>query len=96
LRTLAAKRDANEFKIIKYLRRVGCSVEQLSQGGIPDLLVGWHGENLLLEVKTATGKLTKTQVEWHSRFKGTVYIVRSVAETKEVLKTCRKTIYIQS
>lgn len=36
----AAKRDANEPEIIAALKAAGCSVQQLSGKGIPDLLVG--------------------------------------------------------
>ncbi len=48
-----AKTDRNHADIIKALREIGCSVQSLhSTGrGCPDLLCGYHGRNILLEVK---------------------------------------------
>lgn len=40
------KRDANEQEIIDALRKAGCSVQQLSGVGVPDLLVGVSGSHL--------------------------------------------------
>lgn len=78
----AAKIDANQPEIVAALRAVGCSVQTLAAvgAGVPDLLVGVSGVNLLMEVKTASGKLTKDQVPWHDAWRGQVAIVRSVDE----------------
>ena len=57
----AAKRDATEEAIVAALRRCGCGVWYLSGPGLPDLLVRCGGRWLPLEVKSATGRLTKLQ-----------------------------------
>lgn len=48
----AAKRDASEPAIVEALVRAGASVHRISARDVPDLLVGWRGRNLLMEVKT--------------------------------------------
>jgi hypothetical protein len=82
-------RDKNEPAIIKALVAVGCTVTRLHEPGVPDLLVGYHGETFLLEVKGSLGKkggsssvsLTPTQEKWWSAWAGArPVIVRSVEE----------------
>ncbi len=48
----AAHRDKAEPGIIAALRAVGATVVQLSAKGVPDLLVGYRGRTVLLEVKS--------------------------------------------
>lgn len=74
--------DANQSEIVAALREAGRSVQVLSAvgNGCPDLLVGWGGRLLLMEVKTADGKLTRAQERWMRSWKGPVAIVRSVTE----------------
>lgn len=45
--------DGNHPEIVRALRQVGATVESLASvgGGVPDLLVGFHGLTVLLEVK---------------------------------------------
>jgi hypothetical protein len=49
----AARTDANHSAIGKALRAIGASVADTSRvgGGFPDLVVGYRGKTLLLEVK---------------------------------------------
>lgn len=48
----AAKRDDNEAQIVAALRKAGATVRIITQGdGLPDLLVGYRGRTILLEVK---------------------------------------------
>lgn len=50
----AARVDANQAEIVAALRKAGASVWII---GLPvDLLVGFRGQSLLMEVKTITGK----------------------------------------
>lgn len=75
------KRDANEGAIVAALQAVGATVERLSGPDIPDLLVGHHGVNFLLEVKMPKGELSDGQFEWVKRWRGRdVYVVRSPDE----------------
>lgn len=50
----AARVDANQPEIVAALRKAGASVWVI---GLPvDLLVGFRGQTMLMEVKTLTGK----------------------------------------
>lgn len=76
----AAKRDRNEQEIVAALRAAGYSVQQLSAKGVPDLLVGAGGVNVLLEIKSgASAKLTAAEAEWHRSWQGQVAVARDAA-----------------
>ena len=85
MRTVAARRDANEQAIIEALRAIGAIVQPLSAAGVPDLAVyfrGWH----MLEVKTAKGKLTELQKEWDEKYgPGAVSIVRNIEDAYKAI-----------
>lgn len=88
----AAKVDGNQGQIVEGLRSVGASVEPLHQvgKGVPDLLVGYRGQNHLLEVKDGSKRpseqrLTPDQVKWHARWSGRVVVVRSLGEALEAI-----------
>jgi len=80
----AAKVDDNQKEIVKALRTLGCSVQHLHSvgAGCPDLLVGYKGFNILLEVKDGNKspsqqKLTPDQIIWHRDWRGHVNVVNS-------------------
>lgn len=81
--------DENQKDIVAALRRFGASVSLLHKvgGGIPDLLVGYHGVNFLLECKLPlkSSKLNDKQVKWHSEWKGQAQVVRSPQEALRAL-----------
>lgn len=52
LRRFNPRRDEAEPGIVAALVMAGASVHRLSAKDAPDLLVGWKGRNLLMEVKT--------------------------------------------
>ncbi len=66
------RRDANHGEIVSALERCGWSVLDISQvgGGAPDLLVGYHGRNVLCEIKTGRSKLRAGQEDWHAGWRG--------------------------
>ena len=74
--------DANQSEIVHALRAAGRSVQVLSSvgNGCPDLLVGWPGHSLLIECKTAGGKLTREQERWMRLWKGPVAIARNARD----------------
>ena len=80
--------DANQAEIIAALRQVGASVYHVyraSVAGVPDLVVSRIGangvaRNYLLEVKTATGRLKRSQVEFRASWRGPIAVVRTVDE----------------
>lgn len=81
----AARVDDNHNEIADVLRQVGCSVQSLAAvgGGVPDLLVGVGGINLLFEIKDGTKSmsrrtLTGPQKAWHGSWHGKVHTVDSV------------------
>lgn len=88
------KRDGNEEAIVKALQAAGAQVLRLGVKDAPDLLVRvsrltthpepnvWVSQGprlLLLEVKTARGRIKAGQSAFHTLWPETV-IVRSVAE----------------
>jgi hypothetical protein len=87
----AAKIDRNQPEIVEALRAIGCSVQPLHSvgGGCPDLLVGKHGRNVVLEVKDgrrppSERQLTDDQIEWHATWRGSVFVVSSVEDALAV------------
>ena len=84
----AAKVDLNQAQIVLALRKAGAKVEMLHQlgNGIPDILVGFRGQLLLMEIKDGSlppsgRKLTPDEQEWHDAWNGyPVYVINSVTE----------------
>lgn len=89
-----AKTDANQAEVVKALRSIGASVQPLHQigKGCPDLLVGYWGKNMLMEVKDGAKppserKLTPDQVVWHAGWRGSVVVVYGPEDAVEAV-TC--------
>ena len=78
----AARIDGNQKEIVKALRGVGASVQSMARlgKGAPDLLVGYGGQNWLMEVKADKGMLRALQAVWLSNWRGRVAVVRSTAD----------------
>ena len=89
----AAKIDDNQKAIVNVLRQIGASVQSLAATGkgCPDLLVGYQGINYLMEIKDgdkmlSKQKLTIDQEHWHTLWRGSVHIVKSVDEALKILQ----------
>jgi hypothetical protein len=89
---LAARIDDNHGEIADVLRQVGCSVQSLAAcgHGIPDLLVGVGGFNLLFEIKDGSKAmsrrtLTGPQKTWHGAWHGKVHTVDSVSAALDLV-----------
>jgi len=82
----AARVDANHKEIADGLRAIGRSVLSLHRLGqdAPDLIVGNGVSNVLIEVKTAKGKLSEGQKEFFQIWRGPKAVVRSLDEAIEV------------
>lgn len=87
--------DANQNKIVDALRKAGAVVRIISQGdGIPDLLVGYKGYTILMEVKDggkvpSARKLTEAEQKFFDDWRGGMLVViNSVEEAIETLKRC--------
>lgn len=83
----AARIDGNHVEIVKALRAAGMTVQTLAAvgQGVPDLLVGWRGLNLLIEVKDgnkppSARALTVAEQEWHATWGGSVVVVSNAEE----------------
>jgi hypothetical protein len=88
----AARVDDNQQEIVRALRAEGAYVRVISQGdGLPDLLVGFRGQTLLLEVKDGNKtpsqqKLTDAEQKFFAEWTGgQLHIVRSVEQALAVL-----------
>ena len=82
-----ARTDADQDDIVQAARCWGASVCLLHRvgGGVPDILIGYKGVNLLVEVKTLSGELNERQREWHEDWRGQVCVVRSVSQLEKLL-----------
>ena len=78
----AARVDANQAEITEALRGVGATVTPTHTvgKGFVDLVVGFRGENYLLELKTPHGGLSPWEQIWHDSWRGRAHIVRSVED----------------
>jgi Holliday junction resolvase len=68
-----ARIDTNHKKIVKALRDAGATVVSLAsmKHGCPDLLVGFAGETMLMEIKKdSKAKFTPDQLEFIGKWKG--------------------------
>lgn len=90
----AAKVDTNQNPIVKDLRSIfGECILDLSRvgGGCPDLLVAVRGVNLLMEIKTDSGRLTPAQIRFHRNWPGQVAVARTLADALAIIEreTCQ-------
>lgn len=95
----ARKVDANQEAVVEALRKIGASVAITSEigGGFPDLVVGYHGLNFLLEVKDGTKpvtqrKLTPEQMKFLGRWRGQYDVVNTPGAAVQLVTeaTCYK------
>lgn len=79
----AKRKDDNQSEIVDALRAIGCTVMVMH---VPcDLLVGYRGRNVLLEVKDgakppSARKLTTDQVIFQADWRGQYDVVKSIDE----------------
>jgi len=74
--------DANHHEIRQALEAVGAVVDSRAP---LDFLVGFRGQNWLLEAKTEKGKLRPSQVKFLARWAGQAAVVRSPDEALKVI-----------
>lgn len=83
----AGRTDANQTAVVQALRNMGCSVAITSGAGngLPDIIVGVHGVNLLIEIKDSekvpsAKKLTPAEQYFVDNWKG---LAVKIVETPE-------------
>lgn len=93
----AARTDANQTEVVEAIRAIGGTVHSLAAlgDGCPDLLVGYNGRTVLMEVKDGKKppseiRLTEAQVKWHKLWTGsTLAIVYGPEGATKLLKGLR-------
>lgn len=75
--------DNNEREIVEALKGVGASVEKI--GRPLDLLVGWRGKTLLVEIKQPKGAIRPSQKAFMDGWRGQVAVIRSIDEALALL-----------
>lgn len=83
----AARVDKNQTAIVNGLRKAGCSVAiaQTRNAGFPDLIVGYNGQNWLIELKEGKGKLSQEQETFRATWKGSVHLARSLEDALSIV-----------
>ena len=90
----AAKIDKNQPAIVDALRACGAIVQSLAAvgNGCPDLLIGYRGRTILVEVKDGSNvpsaqKLTLDQLLWHAKWSGgSLAVVNDIEGALRILK----------
>jgi Holliday junction resolvase len=87
-----AKVDDNQAEIVEGLRKAGVSVVVTSSAGkgFTDIVVGFRGENYLIEIKDgnkppAQRKLTPDQVKFHREWKGQIAVANNLTEAFKII-----------
>ena len=84
--------DLNQKSIVDGLRACGVSVQSLAAlgKGVPDILCGHRGRNLVFEVKNplqppSKRKLTFAEEEWHDSWRGQVAVIETLEDALKIL-----------
>jgi hypothetical protein len=87
-----ARRDDNHREVVEALRGMGATVQDLGAvgKGCPDVLVGFRGQNFVLEIKDgrkppSARKLTDDEKKWHETWRGQTAIVNSSFEAFQAI-----------
>ncbi len=85
--------DRNQAEIVEAFRRYGASVAHTHQlgKGFPDLVVGYHGQNWLIEVKDwmkpqSQRALTPAEKEFRDNWRGTYHIVETIGDVAALIE----------
>jgi hypothetical protein len=92
----AARVDSNPGDIIAALRRVGCTVLDMSRlgGGAPDIAIGYGGLTMLAEIKDGSKapsarRLTEDEQKFHNTWTGGVRVIQCVEDAMEAASVVR-------
>jgi len=81
------KTDDNQKAIVATLTAIGATVFDCSAvgEGFPDLVVGYHGKNYLIEIKQPEGKMTESQKLFSTLWRGHYSIARTEQEALDIV-----------
>ncbi len=81
------RKDHNQDEIVGHLRKLGATVHVLSQAGdgVPDLLVGFRGLNILIECKVEGSDLSMKQREWFRNWTGQATVCHSARQAENII-----------
>ena len=86
----AARIDINQPQIVYELRQLGYSVACIHQlgHGLPDILVGSRGVNLLFQIKQPgmEDQLTPDEKEWHASWNGQVHVIACAEDALDIIE----------
>lgn len=79
--------DKNQDEIVKYLRSKGVSVFIASQvgKGFPDLVIGFGGITVLVEIKSGSYGLSENQKEFFNTFDGMKCVIRNKEDCDDLI-----------
>lgn len=90
LRPIIRKIDDNQPEIVAAFRQLGYSVQSTATigKGFPDLVIGKHGHNHLVEVKDSkkppsARKLTPDEEKFWESWGGSIHLIESLADVIE-------------
>lgn len=85
------RRDNNQQEIVDVFNKMGANVFYLAGVGcgLPVLLVGVNGFNLLVEVKSPKGKLTPDQNRFFLYWRGQSIVIRNTDEAINLMQKYR-------
>jgi hypothetical protein len=93
----AARTDANHAETVKALRQAGIAARSTAMvgDGFPDVVAGFRGVNVLLEVKDGSKTpgnrpLTTAEAEFLASWPGPVFVVLSPEEAVRVVVECAR------
>lgn len=86
------RQDANQPDIVSGLLYMGATVQVLSAvgQGCPDLMIGWKGQNYLIEIKNpekpkGDQRLTPDQIKWHGFWRGQKAVARTIEDAIAII-----------
>lgn len=74
----AARTDANQHELVQALKKIGAKCFYIKEP--VDLVVGFRGRSILLEVKRPGKPMTNGQKEFVETWPGEVYVVYTIDE----------------
>ena len=95
---MSAKRtDSNQREVVQAFRELGATVRSIHTvgDGVPDLIVGVHGQTILVEVKdgakpASKRRLTPAEQKFHDEWRGgELLIVETVADVMRAVADAR-------